>query len=215
MRTTTLDSLFTSVNSQTVSLMAGKASYPGNLTTYACLGVEAPFVRSTALNSGVRQGSFGSIPAGMYPHNGNFFGGNVAHRIGTVILLQVSGKRGGLPVRDGAIFVRLRTGAPLWAISGTVPTHFENTCGDRIQMFAGYADILNADELDLLGIRPNRSYIDKFMTEDEVAECFHLTMLSEETVPRPQLSVIATPTGNKLQEVAQEPERRLRFRRST
>lgn len=197
---------------QTVSLGAGKANFVNTLATYACMKVAAPFNRTSALTSG-KQHSRSYSQAGRLEHYGGFMHANVEQDHGTVILLQVSWKRNGAPIRDGALFLRLRTGAPLYSVSAKVPTDAQNTYGDRLSMFSGYADIMNAEELQLIGILPNRSYTEKFMAEEELEECFNIQMQQAETIGKPQITAIATPTGVQLREVAQEPMRRMIFRK--
>lgn len=197
---------------QTVSLGYGKANFPGTLATYSCMKTTAPFARVTAITSGKRHGKPVHEAAGTMEHHGGFTTGSVEHPNGTVILLQASWKRGGAPLRDAALFMRLRAGAPLYRVNAFVPTNMANTYGDRVSVFCGYADIMSNDELQLLGIQVNRSYSEKFMDFEEVDECYEIIELMPESQGRPQLSAIATPTGIELREVAQAPQRRLVLR---
>jgi hypothetical protein len=121
--------------------------------------------------------------------------------------------RGGSPIRDGALFIRLRDGATLWSISAYVPTNHENVCGDNITLFSGYADILGEDELKFFGLDVPRSWIDKFMDHQELEECFRIVQVAAERLPRPSMQAVSTPTGIQMREVAEEPARRLIIRR--
>jgi hypothetical protein len=212
-----LNALFTpgrpTVAGQTLLLGYGKANYRNTLATYSAMKVSPPFARVTAITSGKRHGQMAVSQAGRHEMNGVLIAGNIEHPYGTVILLQASWKRSGAPIRDASLFFRLRLGAPLYSVSAYVPTEQDNTYGDRFPMFAGYADLLTADELAALGIEVNASYVRKFMELDEVEECFMLQEMQPETIGRPQLTAIATPTGIEMKELPPEPARRLVLRR--
>ena len=201
-------------NKQTVTLAYGKANLSSSLATYGSMKVTAPFERVSAANSGERVGQNRYDRVGTSDINGAIVSTNVRHPNGTVILLTASWKRGGAAIRDGALFVRLRHGAPHYNISARLPTGRESICGDSFIAFSGMADILNVDQLGLLGIQVNRSYVSRFMDQEELGECFTISQLSRETIPRPSLTAIETPAGVEMREVAQEPSRRLRFNRS-
>lgn len=198
---------------QNIEVGYGKANLSNTLATYAVMKVEAPFTRVSAASSGTRQtGSKQFANVGRHSLNGGFSIERVGHENGTIILAQVSWKRNGAPLRDGSLFMRLRAGAPLWRVSGKVPTGQDNMYGDRFVMFSGYADILNADDLAVAGIEVNRMYISKFMSMDELEECFELSQVSAATQNRPTATAIATPEGIQMKEVAQSPIRRMRLR---
>lgn len=198
---------------QAVTLSYGKATFSNTTATYAVMKVTPPFIRVTAVTSGKRIGGNHYTLVGQYEHNGGLSRTTVEHPNGTVLLLQVSWKRGGAPIRDGALFLRLRAGAPMIEVCSFLPLDHENMQGDRFVSFTGYADIMGAEELMLLGIQVPRMYTDKFMTMEELEECFSLRQLASETIGRPQLSAIATATGVELREVAAEPQRRMILRR--
>lgn len=202
------------MSGQIIKLGAGKANFPGTLATYATMKVSAPFTRVSALTSG-KQHARNYAQAGRMDHHGGFMDVSSEHPQGTVILLQVSWKRNGAPLRDGALFLRLRLGAPLYTVNAFVPTEQQNVFGDRLTMFSGYADIMNAEELDDIGITPNDSYLYKFMQQGELEECFTIDLIQQETIGKPSLTPISTPAGVELREVVQEPRRRMIFRRPT
>ena len=198
---------------QTVSVGYGKANLSNTLATYASMAVSAPFVRVSAVTSGQRVGKGNAARVGEHDMNGVVITQQVQHPNGTVILLTASWKRGGASIRDGALFVRLRHGAPTYNVVAKVPTGQDNICGDSFTLFSGSADIMNADELALLGIQVNRSYVSRFMDDEELEECFQIVQLARETVARPSLTAISTPDGVQYREVAQLPSRRLVLRR--
>ena len=201
------------VQEQQVQLGYGKANLANVLATYASMKVTAPFNRVTAIQSGKRIGQQHTTPVGRHDLNGALINSTVAHPYGTVILITASWKRRGASVRDGALFIRLRFGAPTYSIQAKVPVSHESICGDSFTVFAGMGDIMNADELALLGILPNRAYLEKFMSLEELEECFTITQLAGESAPRPSISAVAGPNGTVVREVLPAPQRRLIIRR--
>lgn len=197
---------------QHVELGYGKANLSSTLVTYAVMKVEKPFKRTSGANSGKRIGSNQTHSIGRLELTGVVINTRVEHENGTILLLQTAWRRNGAPIREGALFVRLRAGAPLYRILGKVPTGRENVFGDRFTMFSGYADILNVDELKVAGIEVNRSYPDRFMQMDELEECYEISQIAPETQARPTLSSVATPEGVVLREIAQPRTRRMIFR---
>jgi hypothetical protein len=197
---------------QTIALGYGRINFSGMAASYAALKVVPPFMRSSAATSGQARGSRRWTPAGEHTFNEGITNVSVEHPNGTVVLLQVQWKSGGIPLRDGALFLRLRHGAALYSVTAKVPRNRENIMGDSCQMFSGYADILGADDFQALNLKVPDSFLHKFMSEEELAECFDITMMSRETVPRPGLALISTPTGTEMREIAQEPVRRFVFR---
>lgn len=182
--------------------------------TYACMRVKPSFDRMSAINAGKRNpGSKKATQVGPYQHNGTLISDTVAHPNGTVILLQASWKRRGVPLRDGALFVRLRAGAAMYSVNARLPVDENNLCGEYFSLFSGYADIMNEEELALLGVHPGRHYTERFMADQEVEECFSIQELQAEMKPRPGTVAIATPEGMKLRELAQMPNRRIIIRR--
>lgn len=218
MATVPIDHLFDNSNTPPVGRAActigyGKVNYANVLATYAALKVTPEFQRTSAVTSGVRVGSQTTTRAGTWDGNGVLISVNVMHDIGSVFVLQVKHMRGPFILRDGALFLRLRVGAPLYNIIASVPSSPENICGDSFQMFSGNADICNPEELKLLGIDVPRGFITRFMDREELAECFRIVQVAPATVEKPSISAIATPTGIKMREIAQPPKRRMIVRR--
>ncbi len=198
---------------QTITLGYGKANFSTTLATYAAMKVVAPFIRSSAITSGVRMGQMTNTRVGEKESHGALLSAPVAHDQGTVILLQSKWMRGAALVRDGGLFLRLRDGAPLYSIIAAVPTAAGNICGDSFQVFSGYADILNVDELKLLGVEVPRGYASRFMDPEELQECYRVIQVTPERRARPSITAIATPEGMQMREVAPTPIRRLIIRR--
>lgn len=197
---------------QTLTLGYGKANLKNTLATYATLKVEPPFIRVAAVGAGKRKGQT-AINVGTHEVYGVLLTAQVEHENGSVICLQCQWKRNGAPIRDGALFLRLRAGAPLYNINASVPMAPEAICGNSFLIFSGYADILNAGDLQLLGIKANDQWVNRFTDEEELAECFSISKIMSETAGRPVITAISTPTGVELRETASMPQRRLIMRK--
>lgn len=200
------------MDTQQVILGFGRANFPATSASYACFRVQAPFNRDTGINSGTQDRGYGKeYMAGAISAYGTLYERKVTHPMGTILILQVGEKRRGAPIRDGALFLRLRDGAPRWKVEGRIPTDACNMHGDRFTMFVGNADILTVDELDSFGIEANRMYREKFMSEEQIDECFILTMEAKEVKPRPNVMVVGEGKSRRTVEVAVAPSRRLRL----
>lgn len=196
-----------------VQLAYGKANFANTLATYSAQKVTAPFVRVSAVTAGKRMGQVHHALCGFLDLHGGMATNTVEHELGTVLLLQASWKRGGFPVKDGAIFLKLRATAPQYRIMAKIPLDAENRIGEHAMHFMGNADILNESDLQVLGFEVPRQYRGRFMADEEVESCFTISMLSPETAPRAQTTAIATERGVEVREVAAMPMRRLRFGR--
>lgn len=200
------------MSNQVIHCGYGKANMASVLATYAAMKVTPPFHRVSAATSGKRAGQQTVTNVGTWRETGVLISAPVEHPQGTIILLQTKFMKGPMLLRDGGLFLRLREGAPLYSIMANVPTGPENVCGDQFLMFSGNADILNADELRLVGLDVPRGYLSRYMDPEELQECYRIVMVNEGHIPRPAISAIATPTGVEMREIAQAPTRRLRIR---
>lgn len=203
------------MSSQIIDLAYGKANFSGTLATFGVMklnqNVDVPFKRESAATTGRRiKGADQSTPVGYLDMHGVIVSCKVEHQQGSIILLQVSWKRSGIGLRDGAVFIRLREGAPLLTVHANLPTSRENRYGESFQMFSGYGDILSPHDLKVLGVEVPRGWASSFMSPEEIKECFIVRQIRPETIPRPQLAAVATSEGIKMREIAQEPMRRIR-----
>lgn len=199
---------------QMIEVGYGKANLSNTLTTYAVMKVTEPFARVSGVTAGKREGYGTTHQVGRHEMTGALINCRVEHDNGTVLLIQTGWKRSGIAIRDGALFMRLRAGAPLYRITAKVPLGPENLFGEWFTVFSGYADIMNEADLQVLGLKVPRQYLDRYMSTEELEECFEINQLAAPTQSKPQLSAIATPEGIQMRELSSEPIRRLRFRRS-
>lgn len=198
-------------NPVSITTAYGSINLSNKSMSVASFKVSPPFQRVTASTSGrVRQRS--SQPATSGGHGGGFSQTISEFEEGTVILYQASKSRRGSLVSQGSIFLRLRKSAPLLQVIAKLPTGPEGVLGDSFTVFTGHADLLNADELRVLGIEVARKYRAAFMVEAEVGENFAIRELAQGTAPKPVLIAVATSTGVEIKATAAEPNRRIRLR---
>ncbi len=199
-----------------VDLTYGRANYTTSNTSFACLKVVAPFARTSAANAGRKvPGTKTWQMAGANAKHGGFSRERVEHSVGTILLLQGTKMSGGLPVSEGAIFVRLRTTGPMYEVYGKLPTGPQNVIGDEVVIATLRGDLMSLNDLQVAGIEVPRIFRQRFLQADEITEMLSVSMIQPEIKPRPQLVPIATETGLEYQEVAQTAARRLRFRKET
>lgn len=192
----------------------GKVNLSDTLATYASLTVEAPFKRVSAIATGKRvTGSDHRSAVSNWEGNGAIYHQKVRHAVNTVILSQVSWSRNRSGLRDGSVFIRLREKGPLLSVNAFLPLGRESTLGDRVCVFLGRGDIMDANELRVLGIEIPHRYQDTYMDQAELAECFEVIEQLPEIQPRPVIARIATDQGVQLTEMPVAPRRRLRLKR--
>lgn len=197
-----------------VTVGFGKANFPDTLATYTCQRVRPPFVRESAASTGRAVGGRGdTFMAGFIRQHGELYSRRVEHDEGEIVLLQVGWRTNGLPIRDAAIFIRLRNLAASWEIRAHVPSCQENAIGGNFLMFSGHGDILHPVELKDLGFQINKFYTDKYMEPEEIDECFTILPIAPEVTPAPRMEVVVRGGQEVLVQVAAKPMRRLNFRR--
>lgn len=204
----------TSAGKMLCDLGYGKANYATSTTSFSCMKVVAPFVRSSASGAGR------SIPgtkkwtmAGASPSHSGFSSERSEHAVGTIILVQATRMSGGMRIAEAGIFLRLRETGPLYEVYGKLPTSTQNVIGDEVAIATLRGDLLTLEDLKIMGLEIPRVFRQRYMQADEIAELFAVSEIQQEIKARPQLVAIATADGVKLQEVAVAPARRLRFRK--
>lgn len=198
---------------QTVEIGYGACNYSNTGAKVAVMKVEPPFKRSLAATSGAMRGGPTRHNSGTLDLHGFLVSQRSEHDNGTILLVQVGWTRSGSPIREGALFFRLRAGAPQYRVTAKLPVTAENRYGDRFTTFTGFADILNEADLVVAGLQVNRRYTERYMSEEELEECFEISVVTPETTPRPSLSAVSTPEGLQMREIAQMPSRRMRLGR--
>lgn len=193
----------------------GKANFKLIYASFACMRVKPPFLRDSALSSGrqIRDGQTGEWHAGAIAEHGVLYRRLIEHEPGTILMLQVGWKRNGAPTRDGAIFLRLREGASRWSIEGRLPMDADNRHGEFFNLFTGNADMLAPADLAAYGIEANKNYRERFMAAEEIEECFRVSCVVAESIPRPNLTLVGEGETRRLVEVAAPLRRRMNLRR--
>lgn len=200
-----------------VSLCYGKINLAAQGQTVAVLRLKAPFDKAmSATTSG--KINIQSKEYAQATRNRDIGGGftrqRVDHEQGTLIMLQVSRTKKGVPHADGAMVLRLRVGADLLSISARLPVGQESILGEQIQIFAGAADICSQEELALLGVKIPKWYADRYLDPDEVAQLFEVSVVRAGDTARPTLHAVATSEGVVIRAVGEEAPRRMRMRRT-
>jgi hypothetical protein len=192
---------------QLITIGYGKASFPHASITLAGFAVDAPFIRTLASKALTKHGSTVRIPVSDHADiDGWLFNDTVQVPDGTVMMVQMSQKYRGSGLRDGAIFVRAREQGAAIMISATIPS-------DAHQVFLGNGDILGIDELNELGITPHKGFVDAFMDEEEVAECFDVRVIKEAVSTPPKEEKHVTPAGEVVTLRVERTPRRMRIRK--
>lgn len=196
-----------------IHLGYGAANYKSCAATFAALRVQAPFIKDTAITTGKTiPGGMVHTSAGTSDRNKGFSLKQVEHPFNTVILLQANRTRNGLRIADGAVFLRLREGAGQVAVYAVVPPSPENTCGDRVMIFQGAADVLTPDECQEYGIQLPRTFVSQRMDPEEVPMCLDVRKLTLGSA-RPVAQAVETESGIVVRDVQAPMVRRLRLRR--
>lgn len=198
---------------QILELGYGACNFSNTSASVAVMKVEPPFQRTLAVNSGAKLGSSTRHNSGTLDLHGFLVHQRCDHPNGTILLVQVGWKRSGSPIREGALFLRLRAGAPQYRVMAKLPTNAENRYGDRFMCFTGFADILNESDLTVSDLKVNERYTERFMSPEEMDEVLEISQLTAATIPRPSLTAVSTPEGLQMREIAQTPSRRLRLGR--
>lgn len=198
-----------------VTVAYGKVNLSNMYASYATMAVEAPFIRKSAADTGQRvSGSRHASQVSNWAENGVIVSEKVRHTPNTVVLLQSSWKVRGSNYRDAGIFIRLRAAASLLCVEAMMPTGNDNVLGDRFTMFAGRGDIMDAEELKVLGIEVPHRWQVAYMNPTELEECFIVRELIPGVTPKPTIARVASADGVKLVEVPVQAKRRMRLRRS-
>jgi hypothetical protein len=201
--------------SQRAKFGYGRVNLKTSLATFAALRVKPQFTRDSAITSGKRStNSMVQFPVSANPSiNGNMFHDHATHDNGTIFMLQAQWKRGGSPIRDGCILLRLRQEAAMLNVVARLPTGMESQLGDSFSIFTGYADILSVEEAAVHRIIIPPRFVDMFFDPEQVDECFTIQELARERAAKPEMALVSTSQGVVLKEVATAPVRRMKFRK--
>ena len=200
---------------QSISVGYGKVTFSTSSATLSGFVVDAPFVRTLTSKKLPKVGSTMRIPVSAHPDiDGWLFQDTVNVEDGTICLVQMSFKFRGSGLRDGAIFIRTRKDGQGLLVKATLPHDPRSTLStNKHTVFAGAGDILTIEDLDKLGITPPGNFVSAFMDEDEIAECFDITVTSEAKSEPPIEETHETPEGRQVKLRIDRNPRRMRIRK--
>lgn len=197
-----------------ISLTYGKVTFPKSSAVIAAFAVTAPFTRVLASKAHPKAGASTRHAAGNQALDGMLISESINMPEGTILLLQMQRKQGGLPIADGAIFLRIRTEAALVSIAALLPVYHGSSLGTMHSVFEGRADILTRDDLVLSGIAPSENYLRGFCNQEEVDECYVINTVSAAVSAAPRFTVETSSTGEVVAIQADTRVRRMRVRKA-
>lgn len=197
------------MSEQTISAAVGKATFQNLSHQLTVSVVEPPFTRKNAAGVGKRIGK-SVYMAGTSPLHGAYDEETFSLPDGKVLLIVSKWASRGSPTRDGAIFLRLRTGGPLYSIRATLPMHQDARLGESMECLRCAGDILSAADLHALRIEPYATFSSTHMDPEEIDECFQITRVTEGATPKPAFATVTNAAGQtETVTVAARPTRRL------
>lgn len=199
---------------QLISVGYGKQSFSGSNASFSAFVVTPQFERNLPSKVFGRQGSCQRFPASEHPDiNGHMFTDSIPNvPDGTIIALQASHRQKATPVRDGAVFLCTRATGPMLTVSAMMVPARESKLQRHFLVFQGRADILDPDDLEAYGIRPNKNYLRNFTDEEEVAECYIIQEIGAQIAAKPVVEIAEDRDGNKVT-LQRRPGRKRTLRR--
>lgn len=193
---------------QLISVGFGRETFQFSSASFSAFVVDAPFTRTLPSKKFKRQGSCQRFPVSQHPEiNGFLYLDSVAQvPDNTVILLQASHRRGAVPSADGALPIVLRSTGPLLSVNATLCADASATLTGDFLVFQGRGDVATARDLASYGIVVPKNYVNGFMDEEEVAECFTINTVAPQIAEKPRFEAAKDRDG----EVVMVPQRRVR-----
>lgn len=206
------------MSKQTVQIGYGKATFSTSSITIAGFVVEPEFIRTLASKKMGKASRTISIPVSQFPDiDGWLFSDMIDAEDGTIFLIQTSAKDRGRKIRDGGIFIRARQDGPGILVTAHIPHDARCTLRTHNHtVFSGHGDILTLEELAEEGIEVPKNYANAYMDEEELAECYDISIISKakkEKAALPKIEVHIADDGSKVELKVERPNRRMRIRR--
>lgn len=201
---------------QVVQIGYGKAVFPDASATLATFAVEPPWVRQFPNTKFEAVGKAQPFGVTEFPQiSGNLMLASLTIPDRSVLCLQLSQRANGLPVRDGAVWLSVREKGPSITVAGNLPVHHESLLGPRFLMFQGRADVLSSDDVHDAGYEPLRAWVDAYMYEEEVEECFEVVELGPEIESKPRTEIVTSLSGEKVKILGATSRRRIRISKNS
>lgn len=182
--------------------------------TFNAMRLRAPWVRDAAIETGRQHpGSKAWHPAAHTKTEKGFFTFRVDHQEGTVIMLGARATRGGVTYSEGTLFVRLREAAAPLRVNLALPVAAGLTIlGDSFTVFQGRGDIMQPDELRILGFQIPQRFQEVQCNAEEIAELFDWAAIGQGE-PKPTFQATTTSAGEvRVIATAERPVRGIRRR---
>lgn len=200
---------------QLISIGFGKESFATTSASLSAFVVTAEFERMLPSKKFKRQGNCQRFPASLHPEiNGYLYLDSITEvPDGTIILLQSSHRHRATPIRDGAIVICTRATGPMLSVNATLPSAIESIVSGGFLAFQGRGDVLKLEDLQAYGIVPPKNYINGFLNEDEVAECYTIGVMAPAIEAKPSFDRLEDKDGNTVLAM-RRPGRKLSLRRA-
>lgn len=182
--------------------------------TFNPMRMQAPWQRDSAIESGrQRMGTKSWHAAAHTKTEKGFFTYQVEHNDGTVVMLVARATRNGVNYAEGTLFVRLRESAPPLRVNLTLPTAPRVTIlGDTFTVFQGRGDIMQPEELRILGFQIPQKYQIAQCNPQEIADLFEWESIGQ-GAPKPVFQATTNSDGQvRVIATAERPVRGIRRR---
>lgn len=201
-----------STPTQLVQLSYGREVFEKTVIRLASLAMKPPNTSEFPSKVFGKSGSSHRVPCSPYPEaHGSIISDHIQIPDGQVLGFRSSHVFNMLPTRDGIVFIRTRANGALYSIDAKLSGNMQSTIGSYVLMGVLRGDLMDLDDLKAMGFRFSRSYVEQYMTPEEVEECFEITILEPEIAPAPKIEILKTRRGEQLI-VAAKPNRRVRHR---
>lgn len=199
---------------QLISIGYGRETFSTCSASLSAFVVETGFTRTLPSKKFRRQGMLQKFPVSAHPEiNGYLFLDSVMNvPDGTLILLQSSHRHLGAPLRDGGVFICMRSTAAMLSVKANLPSAQESTLTGDFLVFQGRGDVLTAKEVNAQGIDVPKNYLKGFLDAEEVRECYTITVTSPQIQEKPRLETVKDVDGETVL-IRQRPTRKVSLRR--
>lgn len=204
------------MSKQAVSIGYGKISFSDASASLSAFLIEPPFVRRLPSSDGTGftvRGKIQMFPATNFPDvNGKLFSSTLDAPDGATLLLQCQRRFNAVPIRDGGVFLRLRSTGPMYTVSADLPPARDSLLGNSFLVFQGRGDLIDVEELEGEGFEFTKNWKNAFLDPEEVAQCFDIRELAPQVEDRPRLEKVTNLSGETVSIRVSKPGRRIRVR---
>lgn len=191
----------------------GSVSYTNTSARLSSLVVEPPFDLTLTSKRFPKERNTARIPAGSNPKiEGWLYTDMVDIPDGTIILCQYQVRMHGTAYCDGALFIRARDDGSLINVAANIPANNSSLAPSTASSFIGRGDILQISDLIEADIVPRARFIGAFCNQEEVEECFDITVV-EQGAPPPTYIRAVNRKGDEVVLVEEPMIRRMRIRK--